>query len=94
MPGTGVSHAGARTSAQIKSTEDWQLALWRRWPLEQDWPGILDIYEAAAYSRVSPASIRRATTPGRDGRARLAHRRSPIRIRKADLDVYRLVPGW
>jgi excisionase family DNA binding protein len=55
----------------------------------------MDVYEAAAYLRVSPDTIRRAVVVARDGRARLAHQRlrSVYRFRKADLDAFGAVPG-
>jgi excisionase family DNA binding protein len=85
----------ARTQAQIKASETWQNELWVRWPREENWPAKLDIYEAAAYLRVSPDTIRRALIVARDGRARLAHQRlgATYRIRKADLDVFGAVAG-
>ena len=84
-----------RSQAQIKASESWQGALWRRWPRGDCWPAKLDIYEAAAYLRVSPDTIRRALIVARDGRARLAHQRlgATYRIRKADLDTFGSVEG-
>lgn len=66
-----------------------------RWPDEIAWPAKLDIYEAAAYLRVSPDTIRRHLAVARDGRARLAHQRvgSVYRIRRVDLDAIGAVPG-
>lgn len=85
----------ARSQAQIKASEAWQSGQWVRWPREEDWPAKLDIYEAAAYLRVSPDTIRRALIVARDGRARLAHQRlgAAYRIRKADLEVFGAVAG-
>jgi hypothetical protein len=73
-----------------KSSTAWQDELWRRWPREEDWPARLDVYEAAAYLRLSPDSIRRALVQARDGRAKLAHQRigSIYRIRRVDLDSF------
>jgi hypothetical protein len=73
-----------------KSSTAWQDELWRRWPREEDWPARLDVYEAAAYLRLSPDSIRRALVQARDGRAKLAHQRigSIYRIRRVDLDTF------
>jgi excisionase family DNA binding protein len=83
------------TSAKLKASAAWQDALWRRWPREACWPAKMDVYEAAAYLRVSPDTIRRAVVVARDGRARLAHQRlrSVYRFRKADLDAFGAVPG-
>ena len=87
--------AGNSTAAKIKASEAWQDRLWRTWPREECWPAKMDIYEAAAYLRVSPDTIRRAVIVGRDGKARLAHQRlgSIYRIRKIDLDVFGAVAG-
>ena len=73
-----------------KSSALWQDELWRRWPREEEWPARLDVYEAAAYLRLSPDSIRRALVQARDGRAKLAHQRigSIYRIRRVDLDAF------
>ena len=80
---------------QIKATATWQEALWKKWPSVPDWPGILDVYEAAALLRVSPDTIRRALSVGRDGRARLAHSRPAgiYRIQKEDLLAFARVDG-
>lgn len=82
-------------SAKLKASAAWQDALWRRWPREDCWPAKMDVYEAAAYLRVSPDTIRRAVVIARDGRAKLAHQRlgSVYRFRKADLDAFGAVPG-
>ncbi len=80
---------------ELKTSEAWQCGPWARWPREEDWPAKLDIYEAAAYLRVSPDTIRRALIVARDGRAWLAHQRlgATCRIRKADLEVFGAVAG-
>jgi excisionase family DNA binding protein len=82
-------------SAKLKASAVWQDALWRRWPREDVWPAKMDVYEAAAYLRVSPDTIRRAVIVARDGKAKLAHQRlgSVYRLRKADLDAFGSVPG-
>jgi hypothetical protein len=88
--------AGGRGSAtRWKSSREFQDGLWTKWPAETDWPGRLDVYEAAAYCRVSPDLIRDALTLGRDGKARLPHNKlgNIYRIRKSDLDVYGQVLG-
>jgi excisionase family DNA binding protein len=89
------SAAGTNTAAKIKASQDWQDQLWKNWPPEECWPAKMDIYEAAAYLRVSPDTIRRAVIVARDGKARLAHQRlgSIYRIRKIDLDTFGVVAG-
>ena len=86
---------GRGYTTKWKSSREFQDALWRKWPAESDWPGRLDVYEAAAYCRVSPDLIRDALTPGRDGRSKLAHKRIGVifRIRKIDLDNFGQVLG-
>jgi hypothetical protein len=60
----------------LKSSQVWQLEQWSRWPRERDWPGTLDLYEAAAFLRVSPRTLSDACKVARtDGKARLAHQR-------------------
>jgi excisionase family DNA binding protein len=83
------------TSAKLKASSAWQEALWQRWTLEENWPAKMDVYEAAAYLRVSPDTIRRAVVVARDGKARLTHQRlgSVYRFRKSDLDAFGSVPG-
>ncbi|MBL9212708.1 MAG: hypothetical protein JNL92_19760, partial [Opitutaceae bacterium] len=54
-------------SAKLKASATWQDALWRRGPREDCWPAKMDVYEAAAYLRVSPDTIRRAVVIARDG---------------------------
>jgi len=85
----------AQTEDQRKSAEEWQLAIWRRWPRHDDWPGKLDLYEFAAYLRVSPSTLRRATETDRADRAHLRHQRigSAYRIDRRDLDTHGLVDG-
>ena len=87
--------SGFSTAAKLKASTEWQTALWRRWPRDECWPAEMDVYEAAAYLRVSPDTIRRALVVARDGRARLAHQRlgSIYRIRKSDLDMFGVIPG-
>lgn len=97
---TGVAPAGVGkpkrlTRHQIKASATWQEALWKKWPHESDWPGYLDVYESAAFLRVSPDTIRRALVTGRDGRALLPHSRPAgiYRIRKEDLYTFGRVDG-
>ena len=72
---------------------EWQFECWRKWPKPENWPAILDVYEAAAFLRVSHWTLRRATVTGRDGRAKLSHQRigSVIRFRRSDLEKFGLV---
>lgn len=80
----------SNATAREKSSSAWQDEQWRRWPNEDNWPARLDVYEAAAYLRLSPDTIRRALVPARDGKAKLAHQRigSIYRIRRVDLDTF------
>lgn len=73
-----------------KCSRDWQEALWAHWPDDAQWPGSLDIYEAAAFRRTHPDTIRRACMPGRDKKARLEHQRlgASYRIRKIKLEAF------
>lgn len=77
-----------RTKAQLKAEGRWQEGLWGKWPSKEAWPAKLTVYEAAAYLRVSPDSIRTRLRPGRDRRAELAHQRigTSYRIDRAELD--------
>lgn len=79
---------------EAKASHAWQASLWALWPTEAHWPGIMDIYEAAAFRRVHPDTIRRACLPDRAKAARLEHQRigSAYRIRKASLQKLGLVP--
>jgi hypothetical protein len=88
-------HESFKTMNAFKSSPDWQDSCWTRWPKEESWPGILDLYEAAARVRMSPDTIRRATATGRDGRAKLAHRRigTSYRFWLRDIDNYGIVLG-
>jgi excisionase family DNA binding protein len=87
--------AGKSTAAKIKASSAWQDRLWQNWPRDECWPAKMDVYEAAAYLRVSPDTIRRALVVARDGKARLAHQRlgSIYRIRKSDLDSFGVISG-
>lgn len=76
-----------------KCSQAWQLAQWATWPAEELWPGRLDLYEAAAFKRVSWATVRRACQPDRNGRAALEHERigTSYRIRKGALAKWGVV---
>jgi hypothetical protein len=72
---------------RVKSSAGWQLEQWRRWPDENAWPGVLDVYEAAAFLRVHPWTIRTAIKAHDEGRPGIPAQRigGAIRIRKVDL---------
>ena len=82
--------ATSNAIAAHKASAEFQDGLWAKWPTPAQWPGTLDLYEAAAYVRVSPATLRRACRPDRGGRASLAHQRfgTAYRLRKASLDAF------
>lgn len=82
-----------RAPTAEKASREWQEALWQHWTTPEQWPGSLDVFEAAAYKRVSHATIRAALGTGRDGKAKLRHQRfgASYRIAKADLDRFGLV---
>lgn len=88
--GAGLGQLKWKTAHAYKSSAEWQEQCWVRWRTDDDWPFKLDVYEAAAYLRVSSDSIRRAMVTGRDGRAKLSHQRvgSVYRIRRGDLDNF------
>ncbi len=77
----------------VKSSRAWQAELWALWPTEAQWPGVLDIYEAAAYRRVCPDTIRSLCAPDRKKQAALEHQRigASYRIRKLALERMGLV---
>jgi excisionase family DNA binding protein len=79
----------------LKAEQIWQKEKWREWSHESDWPAFLDVYESAAYLRVSHHTIHRAVARDRSGRATLPHQRigSKIRIRRCDLERFGHVPG-
>jgi hypothetical protein len=82
-----------RSPLKEKRSRIWQDMLWQHWPTPAQWPGTLDVFEAAAYKRLSEDTIRAAARPGRDRRAKLRHQRfgATYRFAKADLDTYGLV---
>lgn len=77
-----------------KTSEEFQLGLWAKWPMEEMWPGVLDLYEAAAYKRVNYQTLYKACQTGKDGRSKLAHQRfgTGYRIKRATLDAFGYVP--
>ncbi|WP_438482755.1 helix-turn-helix domain-containing protein [Oleiharenicola lentus] len=77
----------------VKVSREWQDQLWQHWPAAARWPGILGIYEAAAFLRISHATIRRLCTAGRDDKAKLRNQRVAgiFRIRKVDLENLGLI---
>lgn len=81
-------------SAAHKQSPAYAAELWAKWPESAQWPGVLDLYEAAAYLRVSYPTLWRACQCGRDGKARLQHQRigNAYRISRATLDRFGLVP--
>ena len=84
-----IAEAPVTKKVDRKSAE-YQESLWRKWPTSADWPGSLNIYEAAAYKRVGYATIWTACQCGRDGKAKLAHQRFGDRyvLTKAALDAF------
>lgn len=81
----------AEPSARIgRRSPEFQAQLWAKWPLAEQWPAKLDLYEAAAYLRCNYITLWRACKCGRDGRARLAHQRigRDYRIDRRTLDAF------
>jgi len=74
-------------------SEAWQDSLWAKWRTPLDWPGVLSLYEAAAYKRVSYSTLWRACQPGADGKAELGHQKfgTSYRVFKSEMDAYRAV---
>ena len=85
-----MSATAAKSPRVNRQSREWQESLWRKWATPAEWPGSLDIYEAAAYKRVGYGTIWRACQRGRDGLALLAHQRFGDRyvISKAALDKF------
>lgn len=73
-----------------RKSREFQESLWRKWPTPADWPGVLDLYEAAAYRRVGYGTIWRACQCDRAGRASLAHQRlgDVYRVTRTALDAF------
>ena len=76
-----------------KKSEAFSDALWAKWPTPAQWPGSLDLYEAAAYRRISYGTIWRACQIDRSGKAALSHQRfgTVYRISRAALDAFGVV---
>jgi hypothetical protein len=76
-----------------KKSAEYAEALWAKWPTPAQWPGSLDLYEAAAYRRISYGTIWRACQIDRAGKAALAHQRfgTVYRISRAALDAFGVV---
>ena len=73
-----------------QKSREYQDSLWAKWPTPADWPGSLNIYEAAAYKRISYDTVWTACQCGSDGKSRLAHQRfgNTYRLAKAALDAF------
>lgn len=80
-------------AARYKRSAEYAEALWKKWPTAREWPGVLDLYEAAAYLRVCYNTVRRACLPDRKGRAALRHQRlgAAYRITREALDRFGVV---
>ncbi len=88
---TLVAIGGVPVTSKLKRTAAYAELLWQRWPRVEDWPGVLDLYEAAAFLRVDYKSIWRACLVARtDGKARLCHQRigNHYRIARGDLQRF------
>jgi hypothetical protein len=93
--------SGAETAPKNReSRELYQNELWIRWPREKDWPGYLDVNEAAAFLRISPKSVRgrldTVTGLGRSKPPDLPHNHLGriYRIRKDVLITTHAVKTW
>lgn len=79
---------------RLKISESWQLEQWKLRTCAKDWPDVLDLYESAAYLRVSYNTVRAACMKDRNGKAQLRHQRigTSYRIRRMNLDALGAVP--
>lgn len=85
-----------QATAKHKRSAAYAAELWKQWPRKQDWPAVLDLYEAAAYRRVEYKTIWRACRVGKtDGKSALRHQRfgAAYRIDKDDLERFGRVEG-
>lgn len=83
--------ATAEAPAKVdRRSAEYQDSLWAKWPLPEQWPMRLDLYEAAAYLRADYLTLWRACQCGSDGRARLAHQRvgNAYRVDRRSLDAF------
>lgn len=94
-PQTMSTHAAIKLTAVFRRSREYQEMLWRQWPSPEQWPGKLDLCEAAAYLRSDYSSIWEAAQVGKDGRAKLPHQRIGAKyiFNKRDLDAYGRVSG-
>ena len=85
-----MSAVAAKPARVDRTSRAYQDSLWAKWPTAADWPGSLDLYEAAAYKRVAYLTLWRACQRGRDGKAQLAHQRfgDTYRVTKTALDRF------
>jgi hypothetical protein len=85
-----VAEVPTKPKRPDRTSRAFQDSLWAKWPTPAQWPGSLDLYEAAAYKRVAYLTLWRACQKGRDGMARLEHQRlgSIYRVDKAKLDAF------
>lgn len=88
-----VAEIPAQSTVRTKRSAAYAFELWQQWPSPAQWPGVMDLYEAAAYRRVDYKTLWRACQKGRDGCARLSHQRfgTDYRITKDALDNFGLV---
>ena len=79
---------------RLKISDAWQLKQWKLRTRAEDWPDVLDLYESAAYLRVSYNTVRAACLTDRNGKAQLQHQRigTAYRIRRLNLDRLGAVP--
>jgi len=101
IPNRPLPRPGPESASHRRvSRENFQNELWARWPREENWPGYLDVNEAAAFLRISPKSIRlkleMKQTAGRPRPPELPlHRLGRIyRIRKEVLVAAHAVKTW
>jgi len=101
IPSRPLPKPGSESASHSRACrENFQNELWARWPREENWPGYLDVNEAAAFLRISPKSIRLKLqikqTVGRTRPPELPHHRLGriYRIRKEVLIAANAVKTW